>query len=409
MFHRFAMNEPLSQLYPQEISPVIRKRLDQLENLYKLSLDIFSAKTIDALLIDVMVHVTKALNADRSTLFIVNAEEGILWSKVAQKTEPITIAIGKGIAGWVAQAGETVNIRDAYNDPRFNSEIDHRTGYHTRSLLCMPVKNREGTVIAVIQAINKLDGDFSEDDEVFLRALSAQIQLAIENSSLYQDLRELFESTMEALASTIDARHPSTAGHTMRVRTYSLAIAAEMGFKEEDLEILNYAALLHDYGKIGVPEAILTKPGKLTDQEYKAMKRHVIYTIDILNKIKFSPRYRSIPNVAGQHHERVDGTGYPYGLDGEKMHPLARIMAVADVFDAMTSIRDYRDPADPGDVLGILKREVGTHFDAATVAAFERYYIREGLGKIIRERNHKDMYGTTSNPQEPDQIHTLTS
>lgn len=397
------MTEPLSQPYPHDLSPVVRRRLEQLENLYRLSLDIFSAKTIDALLLDVMDRVTKAMNADRSTLFIVNAEEGILWSKVAQKTEPITLAIGKGVSGWVAQMGETVNIRDAYNDPRFNPDVDYRTGYHTRSILCMPVKNREGTVIAVIQAINKLEGEFSEDDEVFLRALSAQIQLAIENSTLFQDLRELFESTMEALASTIDARHPSTAGHTMRVRTYSMAIANEMGFDEENLEILNYAALLHDYGKIGVPEAILTKPGKLTDPEYQAMKRHVVYTIEILNKIKFSPRFRDIPSIAGQHHERVDGTGYPRGLSGDQMHPLARIMAVADVFDAMTSIRDYRKPADPDDVMEILKREVDSHFDAATVEAFERYFTREGLAEMIRERNHKDMNPSSSNPQASDQ------
>lgn len=385
------MNEPLSQPCLPKVSSTNSTRLEQLENLYKLSLDIFSAKTIDALLTDVMVHVTKAMNADRSTLFIVDPETGILWSKVAQKTEPITLPSGKGVSGWAALTGETVNIRDAYSDSRFNPEVDLRTGYQTRSILCMPVKNREGKVIAVIQAINKINGYFSADDEEFLRALSAQIQLAIENSALYQDLRDLFESTMEALASTIDARHPTTSGHTMRVRDYSLAIATEMGFETEDLEILNYAALLHDYGKIGVPEAILTKPGRLTDLEYKAMQRHVVYTIEILNKIKFSPRFKDIPYIAGQHHERVDGTGYPSGLSGPQMHPLARIMAVADVFDAMTSIRDYRDPADPDEVLEILKQAVDTHFDKDTVAAFERYFHRKNLGKSIRERNQKDL------------------
>jgi putative nucleotidyltransferase with HDIG domain len=370
---------------------VVRQRLNQLELLYNLSLDIFSAKNIEDLLIVVMSRVTKSMDADRSTLYIVDPEEGILWSKVAQGTQPIIVPIGRGIAGWVAETGETLNIPDAYQDTRFNPEIDRKTGYKTNSILCMPVKNREGGVIAVIQAINKQDGVFTEADEDFLRALGAQVQLAIENSTLYQDLKSLFESMMEAMASTIDARHPTTAGHTMRVRAYSLAIAEEMGYSPDDLELLNYAALLHDYGKIGVPEAILTKPGKLTDAEYVTMQSHVVHTIEILSKIRFARRFREIPNIAGHHHERVDGRGYPDGLTGEQMHPLSRVMAVADVFDAITSVRDYRDPADPEKVLEILKKDVGTHFDADCVAAFERYYRRTGLGDQIRERNRKEL------------------
>jgi putative nucleotidyltransferase with HDIG domain len=251
----------------------------------------------------------------------------------------------------------------------------------------MPVKDREGNVVAVIQAINKIGGAFSEDDEDFLRALSAQIQLAIENSTLYQGLKELFESMIEAMASTIDARHPTTAGHTIRVRNYSISIAQEMGYSPLELEILNYAALLHDYGKIGVPEAILTKPGRLTEAEYEAMKRHAAYTIDILSKIKFPKQYREIPNIAGHHHEKMDGTGYPDGLSGDTLHPLSRVMAVADVFDAMTSFREYRDPANPDSVLEMLKADSDKAFDRDAVNAFERYYQRVGLGDQIRKRN----------------------
>jgi putative nucleotidyltransferase with HDIG domain len=385
------INPVIPALKQENIPPAVQERLNRLELLYSLSLDIFAAKNIDDLLIVVMSRVTKAMNADRSTLYIVNSEEGVLWSKVAQGTQPIVVPIGRGIAGYVAESGETLNIPDAYQDSRFNPEIDRRTGYKTNSILCMPVKNREDAVIAVMQAINKFSGPFTEQDEAFLRALSAQVQLAVENSTLYQDLKDLFESMMEAMASTIDARHPTTAGHTMRVRDYSMAIAAEMDFGPQDLELLNYAALLHDYGKIGVPEAILTKPGKLTDEEYTAMKSHVVHTREILTKIKFAPRFREIPNIAAHHHERVDGGGYPDGLLGGEMHPLSKIMAVADVFDAITSIRDYRDPADPDQVLEILKKDVGKHFDGECVAAFERYFHRTGLANQIRERNKREL------------------
>ncbi|MCK6495263.1 GAF domain-containing protein [bacterium] len=362
-------------------------RAARLEALYDLSLAIFSAVSIDQLLVDVMERVTGILGVDRSTLFIVDREEGILWSKVAQKTDPIRIPLGSGLAGYVARSGEVLNIPDAYADDRFNPEVDRRTGFHTRNLLCIPVRNRENEIIAVIQAINKNEGCFDREDEGFLFALSAQIQLAIENASLYEDLKELFESMMEALAFTIDARHPTTAGHTLRVRDYSLAIARELGYQGNDLEILNYAALLHDYGKIGVPEAILTKPGRLTDAEYGSMKKHVVFTQEILQRIKFAQRFRDIPAIAGQHHERVDGGGYPGGLTGPEMHPMARIMAVADVFDAMTSVREYRQPADPDEVLAMLRKETGTHFDHETVEAFARYFERSHLGDQIRRRN----------------------
>ena len=368
----------------------MRSRLQRLETLYDLSLDIFAAKNLDDLLKVVMSRVTKALGADRSTLFIVDPDRQVLWSKVAQGTEPIILPFGVGLAGMVAASGETLNIPDAYQDDRFNPEVDKKTGYHTKTILCMPVKDRDGSVVAVIQAINKIGGVFTQDDEDFLRALSAQIQLAIENSTLVEGLKELFESMIAAMASTIDARHPTTAGHTERVRKYSVSIAQEMGYSPLDLEILNYAALLHDYGKIGVPEAILTKPGRLTEAEYEAMKRHAAYTLDILSKIKFPKHYREIPNIAGHHHEKMDGSGYPDGLSGEDLHPLSRIMAVADVFDAMTSFREYRDPANPDRVLDMLKSEVGTAFDPDAVAAFESYYKRTGLGDLIRKRNEEE-------------------
>ncbi|MCG3198327.1 MAG: hypothetical protein GHCLOJNM_02825 [bacterium] len=402
------MSELVAKPIGANIPPEISDRLERLELLYTLSLDIFGARNIDELLTVVMSRVTKAMKADRSTLFIVDQERRVIWSKVAQGTEPFTVPMGRGISGYVAQTGETLNIPDAYQDERFNPEVDRRTGYKTNSILCMPVKDREGVVIAVIQAINKLDGIFSEQDEDFLRALSAQIQLAIENSTLYQDLKSLFESMMEAMASTIDARHPTTAGHTMRVRAYSLAIAAEMGYSEEDLEILNYAALLHDYGKIGVRESILTKPGRLTDEEYSEMKQHVVYTMDILNKIRFAPRFREIPDIAGHHHERVDGRGYPDGLTGDQMHPLSRVMAVADVFDALTSVRDYRSPLDPNEVLEMMKKDIGTHFDEDCMLALERYFMRTNLGDQIRERNRIEIEERLKNdPNAPKLIETF--
>ncbi|MCH5200673.1 MAG: HD-GYP domain-containing protein [Oscillospiraceae bacterium] len=181
--------------------------------------------------------------------------------------------------------------------------------------------------------------------------------------------RMTFE-TIEAISSTIDAKDEYTKGHSNRVAEYSVIIAKEMGIGEDKLSDIRYIALLHDIGKIGVPDAILKKKGRLDDQEYEEMKRHTVAGESILSGVG------TIPDLmigAKYHHERFDGKGYPSGLSGENIPFIARIIAVADAFDAMTTDRVYRKRLPPDVVMAELEKGRGTQFDPKVVQAFINY------------------------------------
>ena len=198
-----------------------------------------------------------------------------------------------------------------------------------------------------------------------LRDLNKEVEHArVQEIEHYKEQQKkehaLFEQTAEALASAIDAKDPYTHGHSARVAMYSTQIAREAGKSEEECEKVYFAALLHDVGKIGVPSAVINKPGRLTDEEFAQIKLHPVLGNQILSSIQQSP-YLSIG--AHYHHERYDGRGYPTGLKGEDIPEIARIIAVADSYDAMTSKRSYRDPIPQQTVREELVKGIGTQFD----------------------------------------------
>lgn len=366
----------------------LQERVSRLETLLEVGRAISHEMVLENLLGLVMTQVTEAMGADRSSLFVYDRGRNELWSQVAQGAPQIRFSADHGLAGHVARTGETLNIPDAYQDDRFNRDIDAKTGYRTTSVLAMPIRRRDGEITGVIQVINRKDSQpFSADDEELLEALAGQIAIALDNAQVYTELKEFFVSFIESLADTIDRRHPLTAGHSARVRDYSLAIARTMGYEDGEVELLNYAALLHDYGKIAISDAVLKKPGRLTEDEYKEMKTHPAHTRELLAKIKLRGRFQEIAQVASHHHERVDGKGYPDGLAGHAIHPLARIMAVADVFDALTSLRDYRSGMPVAKAIGILTEGKGTQFDAAVVDAFVRWAEQTGLAERLDAAN----------------------
>lgn len=328
---------------------------------------------LDPLLNLIVEKTAEAMGADRASLFLIDWEAEELWSKVAQgvRFEEIRIPMAAGLAGHVATTGETLNVKDAYEDGRFNQEVDKATGYRTRSVLGVPMTDREGGRIGILQALNRLDGEpFGPADEELMAALAGQAAVAIENAQLYEEQKASFLSFVETLSAAMDARDPITAGHSRRVTEYTLLIAESLGRGERELETLRVAGLLHDVGKIGVPEKVLWKDGRLDDDEYGVIQSHASHTLNILSKIRFARDQREIPMMAATHHERVDGKGYPLGLVGDDIPEAGRMMAVADVFDALTSKRHYRDRMDFSRVLSILSDGRGTQFDAQFVDAF---------------------------------------
>lgn len=335
---------------------------------------IASETDLDKLLTIISEETIELLEADRCTVFVLDEEKGDLWSRVGLGLgrSEIRFPSTMGIAGTVATAGETLNIPDAYEDARFNREVDKTTGYRTRALLCMPMRNQVGDTIGVVQVLNKKQwgGCFDNRDVKLLEIFSTMAAGAIERAQLYDELQKMLDSFVETLAASIDARDPITAGHSKRVTLYCTEMGKQLGFSLKDLELLRYSALLHDYGKIGIREAILTKEGRLDENEYQHIQTHVVMSKQILRKIHFRKDLRAIPEIAGSHHEKVDGSGYPERSEGERIPLMGRIMGLADVFDALTYKRHYRDPMPIERVLKILEEGQNKHFDCLVVKTF---------------------------------------
>lgn len=329
---------------------------------------------LDRLLWLIVDTTSDLLGAERTTLYLIDEERQELWSKIAQDSEvrEIRLSMGQGLAGHVALTGEILNIADAYDSPHFNPEVDRMTGYRTRSILTMPMQDRQGKMIGVIQAINKIGGTFTTRDESLLASLASSAAIALENSQLHTELKLMFDSLVSTLGATIDARDPQTAGHSERVTAYALILARELNLPLERMEVLRVAAQLHDIGKIGVPESILTKPGKLTERERMIMQQHAQHTRDILAKIRFSADMADVPVIAAQHHERLDGSGYPDGITADDLPLESRILTVADVFEALTHTRYYRETMSYEEAAAWIARRKGTWFDAQVVEALEK-------------------------------------
>ena len=334
--------------------------------------------------------VTEAMGAERTSLYLIDWNRGEIWTKVAEQFKEIRLPIGQGISGRVAETGDTINVADAWNLPYFDKSFDQGSNFRTRAVLCMPISNRQGERIAVIQVINKIgELRFGKDDLQVLRALSGFVAIALENSFLIEELEASFEGAIGTLAATVDARHPLTAGHSERVTEYALAVAEEMNLDEDALKEIKYAGLLHDIGKIGIKDSVLLKSGPFTPEERSAMKEHTTKTLAILEKFHFSKKLSRVPIVATYHHEKVNGQGYPFGLTGNELPLASKILAVADVFDALTSRRDYPkyvenetlgfEPMPFQKVIGILKADRGSHFDPEVIDAFFRC-----MPKILR-------------------------
>jgi putative nucleotidyltransferase with HDIG domain len=318
---------------------------------------------------------SQVMAAERSSIYLVDPDRNELYTFVAQGLEirEIRVPIGTGLSGHVAQTGETLNIADAYQDPRFDKGWDLRTGFRTRTVLCTPLLAQTGEIIGVLQVLNKKDDRFTAYDAQLLSAFASQAATAVENAQLHEANRKQFESFIETLAATIDAKSPFTAGHSKRVALYASRLARAVGLSEELVEKAHFAGLLHDIGKISIPDAVLNKPARLSDEEFALMKSHAQWTREILRKISFARSLRDIPAVAASHHERLDGRGYPMGATLSELPLLARILAIADVYDALTSIdRPYRKAATPKEGLGILQRERGASLDPQLVDLFAK-------------------------------------
>jgi HD-GYP domain-containing protein (c-di-GMP phosphodiesterase class II) len=335
------------------------------------SYQIVHEKKMDKL-IDLLAEQVKVLlNADRCSVFIVDKNQQELWSIVAQEIHGrvLHFPITQGVIGFVARTGQTANIIDAYNDPHFNADSDLRTGYKTKSILAMAIKNAAGKVLGVLQVLNSNRGIFTLDDEAFLNVLASIAAAAVENAELHEKARKSEYETISRLAMVTQLRDThDLAGHLKRMSEYSSIISLEMGLSSERSEIIRFASLLHDVGKVGVPDNILLLKRRLTPEEYEEMKMHTLYGAKVLEHPN-NELLKVARDVAIAHHENFDGSGYPFGLKGETIPLEARIVSVADVFDALMSRRVYKEGWELSSTLEYIKEQSGKKFDPQVVEA----------------------------------------
>ena len=335
------------------------------------------------------------LNASASSVILVDEKKKELFFEFADGNvggliTQVRINIASGIAGWVAREGKPLIVNDVKSDQRFSVDLDRITGFVTRSIICVPILV-QSQVIGVIEVVNRKDGsDFREQDLEVLKVLANIAATAIDRVRLNEALVYGYINAVNALATTIDNKDPFTREHSYRVKEYALMGARSLQLPQRQLDVIEYAGLLHDVGKIVIPNEILRKSEPLTPEEWATMRRHPSTGSDIIATM---PRLDEVGNLVRYHHERYDGTGYPDGLNGEEIPIGARLLAVADAFDTMTTKRSYRGNVSLEVAVEELRKYSGKQFSALAVEAFicglmkQKQFVPEHIhaprGKLI--------------------------
>ena len=283
------------------------------------------------------------------------------------------LRIGKGFAGRAAQTQKTIHIPDlsVMNEDENQPLPIEAEGFKVYYGIPLIAK---GSVKGVLEIFLRSDRPVEPDRLEFLEALAGQAAIAVDNSSLFEQLQDsnteltiAYDATLEGWAKALELRDRETVGHAHRVIEMTLRVADKIGIRGESLQHIRRGALLHDIGKMGIPDSILLKPGPLTPSEWEIMRRHPVHAYEMLKTIDYLEPALEIPYC---HHEKWDGNGYPRGLKGKNIPISARIFAVVDVWDALTSDRPYRCAWPEHQALEYIHMESGRHFDPQVVNAF---------------------------------------
>ena len=361
--------------------------LSSLATFYELGSYICSELNLDEVLTRISWAVVNLMQTEASSIITVDEANNQLtieaaYGGAAARLSKFTFPRDEeSVAGWVVLNGQPLIINNTSNNPHFSGNVDRDTHFVTRNMLCVPMSVK-GKIIGCIEVLNKKAGaiteamaDFNELDMVRLSAMASQAAVAIDNARQYQrvenamdELNASYYQCLLFLSDTIDLRDSNTGGHCRRVVRYTRSLAEHLGISDpKQLTDIEYGALLHDVGKLKIEDRILRKPGPLDEEEWQIMRMHPQYGRDGLRQIKFL--WRALPIVL-YHHEHWDGSGYPEGLSGERIPIEARIFAVCDAFDAITSERPYKKAMSYTEVDDYFRRERGRIYDPQVVDTF---------------------------------------
>ena len=355
------INKLKQELTPEEMLKVIFNYTGKIAN----------ERALDSVLILMADMGREMVVSDRCTVWLIDEQKQELYTTVAHGVPGIRIPMKTGFVGYSIETGTSIIIEDAYNDERFNPSNDQKTGYRTKSIISVPFSNNDGKIIGAYQAVNKMTESelFTEKDLEYLSLAASYSGKSLESVMLHNEIEETQKEIILTMGEIGESRSKETGNHVKRVAQYSYIIALGLGMSIEEAELLKLASPMHDIGKVAIPDSVLKKPGKLTDEEFDIMKSHTDIGYHLL---KNSNRHilKTAAIVAYEHHEKWNGKGYPRGIKAEQIHIYGRITALADVFDALGSDRVYKQAWELDRILNLFKEEQGQHFDPKVVDAF---------------------------------------
>ena len=320
----------------------------------------------------VLADIAKTMHIGHAAIFIKDNQENIfhlLAEEGVSKKPALVFGVDHPIVKWMVRENRILTTNLLSVSPVFRAlwknELDYLNEFPAQLLI--PLNTKGELVGFIIVGPKRSTQRYLHDDEVILSTLANQTAIIIENARLYEDLEDTFVQTVVALANAIDMRDTYTSSHSQRIAEWAVEIARLLGCTAQDAQAIYWGGLLHDIGKIGIPDSILMKPGKLDESEWKIIRGHTIHGAQLVAPIK---KLSDVAPIIECSHERYDGSGYPYGLAGEDIPLGARIIGVVDSYSAMLDERPYKKPISHGEAIAELKRNAGILFDPQVVNAF---------------------------------------
>ena len=360
-----------SQTVLRRLSMAATPKVDRiaLEALLATSREMMAFEDLPALLERVLDRLSTIVKPDRAAILLVDPKTGGMSPRAVRPAgaySSVSEFASSTVVHQAMAARDVFIVHDIRMDPRLQQAASVLLA-GVRSVICVPLLGRSGPIGALYA--DKLGVEqFAPELAEYAAAFAGHAAAALETAQLYDERERHFRATLEAFARAIDARDPYTAGHSERVTAYTLVLARQSGEHAHEFETIRRGGMLHDIGKVGVPDAVLRKPTHLDPQERLQIEAHVTIGYHMLESLPFLGA--SLPSVRS-HHERWDGLGYPDKLKGTEIHPHARLMAVADSYDAMTSARPYRAALPPDEATRRLRADSGAQFDPSVIEIYE--------------------------------------
>lgn len=364
----------LSKIIPKK-KELIRTRLDLLEKICGNTRSVKQQVTVYSTILQMARY---ALNASASSMILFDEHDnasmyrlsdGPLGKQVIKLTSKDQI----GIANLALQTGKSLKVNSIDEDQRYGRFKGEVAGVLVRSAICVPLII-DNKVVGIIEVLNRLDGnDFSDSDLATMDGMASGTRLTIENVRLNENLLNTYRSRMFKAVKANDARELSECKHARRVADYALMAARELSLPQDQQQIIEQGATLHDIGMVGVPAEILMKKEKLTNEEWGIIHKHPVMGYNLLQSM---PSLNDVAKIILYHHERFDGKGYPSGLKGESIPLNAQIISVAEAFDSMTAKHAYRNAMTPQQAMKELGQYSGTQFNPDAVKALCMGHIR---------------------------------